>query len=75
MKQPQVLTMCLFMLLALCTTHGWGQTPPPKPNLNGRTPIEGTLPIDANIYILILAGIVIGVYALLKYRPLSGKPE
>lgn len=69
MKQPQVLSKLVCLVLFFTPVLAFAQGPPPPP------PPDGTLPIDANIYILILAGIVIGVYALLKYRSLSGKPE
>ena len=74
MKQPQVLSKLVCLVLFFTPVLAFAQEPPPPNPEQSRGPEFG-LPIDANIYILILAGIVIGVYALLKYRPLSGKPE
>jgi hypothetical protein len=73
MKQSQVLTSLILVLMTLTPTVvvGQGKTPPQP---SGRGPELG-LPIDSNLYVLGIIGLALGAYVVLKKKPLSGKPE
>ncbi len=61
--RPQIVTILTFVLLALSNSAMFAQksgaNPPPPPQ---RTPVE--LPLDNGILLLVIAGIVYGVYAI-----------
>lgn len=66
--RPQIVKILTIMLFLLNSFYMLGQSssaksgPPPPPQ---RTP---QLPIDTNIYILIVAGILLGIYVVLKNK-------
>ncbi|MEZ4778064.1 MAG: hypothetical protein R2786_01615 [Flavobacteriaceae bacterium] len=67
--RPQIVTIVAFLLFILNSISMLGQSTtassgPPPPS-QGRGP---ELPIDSSIYILLIAGILYGVYILLKKK-------
>ena len=67
--RPQIVTIVTYFLFFLNSIALLGQTTtassgPPPPN-QGRGP---ELPIDTNIYILIVLGISYGIYILLRKK-------
>ncbi|MDC8005128.1 hypothetical protein POV27_13790 [Aureisphaera galaxeae] len=67
--RPQIVTIATLVLFLVNSTLMLGQStgkeagPPPPAQ---RTP--GELPIDSGLYILLIAGIIYGVYVLLQRR-------
>lgn len=67
--RPQIVTILTFLLFLMNSITLLGQSstassgPPPPPQ---RTPPE--LPIDSSIYLLVIAGIIYGVYVVLQKK-------
>ncbi|MAO08381.1 MAG: hypothetical protein CL596_06690 [Alteromonas sp.] len=67
--RPQIVTKITALLFFLSSSLMLGQSPsassspPPPPQ---RTPIE--LPIDSSIYLLVIVGVIFGLYYILKLK-------
>ena len=67
--RPQIVTILTFLLFLMNSISLLGQSstatsgPPPPPQ---RTPPE--LPIDSSVYLLVIAGIIYGIYVMVQKR-------
>ena len=72
--RPQIVIILTILLFSLNSISMLGQSstassgPPPPPQ---RTPVD--LPIDSSIYLLLVAGIVYGIYIVAKNKKTSDK--
>ncbi len=74
--RPQIVTILTFLLFSMNSISMLGQSstassgPPPPAQ---RTPPE--LPIDSSVYLLLIAGIVYGIYLITKKKKVSDSPS
>lgn len=73
--RPQIVTILTFMLFLVNGISMLGQTNsaksgPPPPN-SGRGPL---LPIDTDLYLLLFAGIILGLYFILRRAKATNTP-
>ena len=62
--RPQIVKILVSFVVFFVCTVTWGKQVPPPPQ---RTPLPG-LPIDGGLIYLVLLGIVLGLYSLLRKK-------
>ena len=72
------LAITLFNGVQLFAQSNSGSKGPPAPNLSKSSgppgpPVDGMIPIDDNILILLLAGLILGVYYFYRVRATTKK--